>query len=66
MGEILFVLVDYIPCWICFMCPFCISLDLGKSFATLATVSAGNMVRLPLQIAEIKVVLVENPSAAWN
>ncbi len=59
-------LVAQSPCWICFMCPFCISSDLGKCFVTFAEVSPGNVVRLLLWITASKVFLVGKPSAAWR
>ena len=59
-------LVDRSPCWICFMCSFCISLDAGKCFMMFAEVSPGNVVRLPLWITASKMFLVGKPSAAWR
>ena len=59
-------LVDRNPCWICFMCPFCISSDSGKCLVMFDEVRPGNVVRLPLGIAASKVFLVGKPSTAWR
>ena len=59
-------LVAQSPCWICFMCLFCILLDSGKCFMMFAEVIPWNVRRLPLQTAASKVFLVRKCSAAWR